>query len=256
MKKGLGVLFLGIGVSIILSSFKSITGNVVGFSNTTAYLDVLGFVFFLAGLALLVSGKGLEAIMIPTGPKVADKERTVAAMKDFYFGENIPPAYVIISGESKRDSQGSLSLNSQEYQILRNLNERFHIPKESIFVEGQSSDSLNNFMNSIREAQKKGINNLKIATDYSQYKRFKMFYEEAMNEGLINRDFKIEHLDSGHVRPGFVYGLFAYLKEVGKLKEAGSLEVMQDFGKGTSKDKKRWIRKGLLNGGLFKYFLN
>ena len=65
MRGLLSVLFLCAGAGFALSSSKSVTGNVVGYSNSASYFSILGFIFLLAGLALLLSGKSLRSIVNP-----------------------------------------------------------------------------------------------------------------------------------------------------------------------------------------------
>lgn len=56
-------MFLCAGAGFVLNSSKSITGNVIASSSYSDYWGVVGFIFLLAGLALLVSGKSLRDIV-------------------------------------------------------------------------------------------------------------------------------------------------------------------------------------------------
>ncbi len=65
MRKEAGFMFICAGAGFVLTSSRSITGNAVGLSNLVSYFEIVGFIFLLAGLALLISGKSLREIVDP-----------------------------------------------------------------------------------------------------------------------------------------------------------------------------------------------
>jgi hypothetical protein len=86
MRKGLGAMFLCAGSGFFMSS-RSITGNVVGSTNSLDYFGILGFIFLLSGLALLVSGKSLRDVV--TSTRNSDK-KVDSLENELYSKSSIP----------------------------------------------------------------------------------------------------------------------------------------------------------------------
>ena len=65
---------------------------------------------------------------------------------------------------------------------------------------------------------------MKIATNPTQYWRFKLFEREAKREGLVDDSFEVEPLYTSESPKEFVYGVLAYVKDYVRVKSAGSLK--------------------------------
>jgi hypothetical protein len=89
MRKWLGFVLLCVGAGFIVSS-NSITGNVIGFSSSVGYFDVVGFLFLLGGLVLLVSGKSLRALITSAGKS---NNRVDSFENNFYQKSSISPVF-------------------------------------------------------------------------------------------------------------------------------------------------------------------
>ena len=147
------------------------------------------------------------------GNEEEDQKRLEKAMESYTGMKNKP--YILISGEIPLQQ-----VYSQMYKPLRE-----HGVKHSEFIiERKSQDTLENFLYSIKRLKKKEINNIRIATNPTQYWRFKLFEKEAKKEGLIDDSFKIEPIYTSESLKEFIYGCLAYVKDYIRVKSAGSLE--------------------------------
>ena len=165
--------------------------------------------------------KSLESIIIPTGgmnPRI-NRKRTDVAISDYF--ERMQRPYVLISG-----------WDCASYSIYRDARKRGLVPSDFI-IERRARDTLGNFLYSVEELKKRGINSVKIATNPTHYMRFRLFEKKARKEGIIDDDFIIEP-DYTSESPGdFVYGILAYVKDYFRLKSAGSMKDAKNREKGT-----------------------
>jgi uncharacterized SAM-binding protein YcdF (DUF218 family) len=97
--------------------------------------------------------------------------------------------YVVISGGINRE-RGKIPKTAPQYVIYKRLRDEYKIKPNEIIIEGKSQDTLENFLYSIKKLKNKKINRMKIATNATQYWRFKLFETEAKKEGIINDSFK------------------------------------------------------------------
>jgi hypothetical protein len=225
MKKLPLVLLLAGFIFLLLSVDVTFTGAVIGtdieIKNTPFF--IFSLVFFMASLVLFVVNKSLESLVIPTGTLEADQRRVETAMRS-YIHTKEPRPYVLISGEIHRDERGRPKKESQQYSIYKELREHYGLKSSDFIIEGKSRDTLENFLYSIKKLKRKKVNHIKIATNPTQYWRFKLFEREAKREGLIDNSFEVEPLYTSETPKEFIYGVLAYVKDYVRVKSAGSLE--------------------------------
>ena len=226
MKK-LSILFFVCGVILILISIdSSITGAVIGGASgiKNNILFIGGLASLITSFVLFVHGKSLlEAIVIPTGSLEADRERTGRAMEKYSEFEN-PTPYVLITGDIEQNAHGELK-NSRYYSIYEELREKYNLKPSDMIIEGKSQDTLENFLYSVKKLKKKGIDKMEIATNRTQFWRFKMFEKKAKKEGLIKESFKIKPLYTHESFKEFIYGILALIKDYFRIKSTKSLEA-------------------------------
>lgn len=225
MKK-LPLILLLVGfIFLVLSIDVTFTGAVIGtnIEITNSLFFVFGLTFFMASLILFVANKSLESLVIPTGTLEADEKRVETAMRSYSHTKE-PKLYVLVSGEIHRDERGRPEKESQQYSIYKELRGHYGLKPSDFIIEGKSRDTLENFLYSIKKLKRKKVNHMKIATNPTQYWRFKLFEREAKREGLVDESFEVEPLYTSESPKEFVYGVLAYVKDYIRVKSAGSLE--------------------------------
>jgi len=214
----LGVFFLFISVDLTFTG--AVVGTNIHISNFPIFILSLCLFTFL--LISFTSNKSLEAIVVPTGTIEEDKKRLETAMHSYFRKRNKP--YIMISGEMWRDEKGNLIRKSQQYSIYKELRDHYGLKPSNFIIEGKSQDTLENFIYSLKKLKKKNINYIKIVTNQTHYWRFKLFEQEAKEEGLIEKSFKLEPLYTSETPKEFIYGLLAYIKDYLRIKSSDSLE--------------------------------
>ena len=229
MKKLPFVLLFAGFVFLFLSIDITFTGAVVGtdiqIKNTLFF--IFSLTFFIISLLLFVANKSLEALVIPTGTLEASKRRVETDMRS-YINTREPKPYVFVSGEINRDEGGRPKKESQQYLIYKELRKHYGLKPSDLIIEGKSRDTLENFLYLIKKMKRKGINHMKIATNPSQYWRFKLFEREAKREGLVDDSFEVEPIYTSETPREFVYGVVAYAKDYFRVKSAGCLEKAEE----------------------------
>ena len=225
MKKQPFIFLIAGFVFLFLSVDGTLTGAVTGPSVkiTDNLFFVFSQVFFVVSLILFVVNKSLESLVIPTGNFEADQKRLRTAMTD-YLDRKGPKPYVLVSGAIQRDERGRAKRNSEQYSIYKELRGRYGLKPSDFIIEGKSKDTLENFLYSVKKLKRKKINRMKIATNPTQYWRFKLFEEEAKREGLVDSSFELEPIYTSESIKEFIYGVLAYVKDYIRIKSAGSLE--------------------------------
>jgi len=215
-----GFIFLFFSVDVTFTG--AVIGTNIKISNMVFF--IFSLTFFMASLTLFVVKKSLEslAITIPTGTLKADKKRVKTAMINYTKTKEKP--YVLVSGEINRDERGRPKKESQQYSIYKKLRKNYGLKPSDLIIEGKSRDTLENFLYSIKKLKRKGINHMKIATNRTQYWRFKLFEREAKKEGIIDSSFKVEPLYPSEFPKEFFYGVLHYVKDYFRVKFASSLE--------------------------------
>jgi len=225
MKK-LSLSFFIMGIFLIISSFNpSITGAIIGTEvNLSRYaLFVFGLTLMCVSSIMYLRSKSLEAIIIPTGGNALNEKRIKAAMED-YASERGDKPYVLVPGLIDRDSKGRVDPKTQQYKIYKELRDRYNLKPSDMIIEGKSTDTLENFLYSLDKLKKKNVNHLRIATSPTQYWRFKLFEDEAKEEGLIDESFRINPIYTRETLYEFLYGVMAYAKDYLRVKSSDSLE--------------------------------
>ena len=179
--------------------YLSMTGNVVAeipSGQNATY--ILALAFFLVSVFLFLSKQSLDAIVIPSGGGTFDSETKMwsqdrdRAEKGLASGGKLKPeGYYVVSGYK---GQGMKEIRGQSYSIYNFFREHGIKPKKMI-IEGRSHDSEENVLYTLKKLkeieEKRGIErSWDIAfVSYSKHlKRFKDFYEEAVKQGLVDKD--------------------------------------------------------------------
>lgn len=224
-KNKLGMfLFLVALILFILSNPFNLTGNVIGGGMEMNYLFVIGIIFLIGSFVAFVSRQKLDAIVIPTGGSYeTDMARTERAVKRYLpkeEGEDKGAKNIIISG-----SLGGKEVSkSQRADIYRRLRE-YGIKPIEMGIEGESKNSLENLLNTIKKVKKKGAKRIGIVSNPSHLDRYQDILAAAKKEGLVDKDFKIDRIETkesfGEKAYGFASRLF-YRYKLGKgLEMAG-----------------------------------
>jgi len=236
-------MFLFVGLAILFLHNLSLTANVVNVNiHGFGFADFIGILFLSFALVFLVVGKGIESVvMVPTGPMFADRERTAVAVRDYQDRKSNNPEYVLISGEvNNRDERGRATSRSQPIGIYKQLR-KSGVPREEIMFEPDSADTLQNFIYTLGKMKKKGLHDLRIATDKWQYKRFQYYLDRARTEGLVGGDFKMSLVESNPVRPSLGYAIMSYYQDKGRIEQAGSLDTAAKYGKVSGTGKRLYL---------------
>lgn len=170
-----------------------------------------------------------DLIVIPTGNADIDKKRTERAMK-FYESYQQKPKVAIV-GNIQRNPKGGLMDDSQSYGIYKNLRRNYKLKPKDMRVEGNSNNTIENFLYLLPKINESSVENLFIATNPTHYWRFKLFANQAKKEKLIKKDLNLKPL---YTREGFLAyakGIYAYIYDYLALKFTGSLEKAKEFKK-------------------------
>ncbi len=230
-------IFLGI-IFIFLSLSFTITGGIVGinFSEiriSNPVLFVIGFVFIFVP-TLVIMAKKLESLVIPTGQIGGAMEKRISEAKRSYSHYKGDTPYILVTGVIHRDKKGRPK-KTQQYQTYSELR-KYGLKPSDMIIEGKSEDTLQNFLYSIKKLKKKDIDKMKIATNRTQYWRFKLFEKEAKKQRLLDKSFEIEPLYTKETPKEFAYGVLAYIRDYFRVKshkplsEAGK-HINENIGK-------------------------
>jgi len=193
---------------------------------SNSILFLVSWIFLILSFVIQVTGKSLESLVIPTGTIEEDKKRLKKAMQSYTKSKEKP--YVLVTGGISRGENGKPLKDDGNYFIYKELRDHYNLKPTDFIIEGKSEDTLENFLYSIKKVKGKGINNMKIVTNQTQYWRFKLFEKEAKKEGLIDDDFKISPIYTSESPKEFIYGALAYIKDYFRIKSSGSLEKAKD----------------------------
>jgi len=208
-----GLFFLAISISLFLISFNpAISGGVIEVNTNISPSFVIGLVFLVLSLLVFASKQTLDAILIPTGTLDADILRTDTAVREKKKLKE--RGYFVISGYYPRGNLEGIR-KSQDYMIYKRLREQEPpIVPEEMMVEGQSHDTLENTLYSLKKikqrAEKEGITgtlDVGITTYHSHFKRFVDFYEKAVKKGMLKRgDFRLHEIPTPETEEDRKYG--------------------------------------------------
>lgn len=198
-KNKLGYVFLTLSVlSLLISANPTISGGLIGTNTGISPIFIVGLAFFILSLLIFASRQTLEAIIIPTGDLKADRERAETAEK--HKADLKKEGYFVISGHYPHGNMEQIR-GSQVYGIYKHLREDGIIPRE-MMVEGQSNDTLENTLYSLKKIKqraekegKTGTLDVGISTYHSHFKRFKDFYDRAVQKGMLKKgDFRLHEI--------------------------------------------------------------
>lgn len=213
------IFFLMAFFGFLFSTHFALTGNSIQEEFITfgfwSFFTVLSFVMFLI---LFLSGKKLEAILVPTGSNEADRERARRGA-EYYLAHREDDPEVLISG-SVDGKYGRDFLTSQPGHIYKYMR-RGKVPKGEFLFEPESKNTAENVVYSCDVVKKKGIRKLDVVSNPSHLWRFKFLFKKARDEGLIGEDVEINYVPTRRNVlfedvSDALYGVAAYVKERAK----------------------------------------
>ena len=193
MKKVIAALLLIAGFAMILSAGRAgVTGDSISSgSGAISFAEIEGLIIIFVSIALFVSRKSLDVIILPTGREDILRARKGAESKEALG----PEGYYIISG-----MQNAQKLkDSHRYKMFREL-ENYGISPRQMSVEGDSKDTEENLLNSLKrikeiyekKSRKEGPINVGIVSYPQHLRRLMDFYEARIKDGTFDKnDFRI-----------------------------------------------------------------
>ncbi len=212
----LSFIFLFIAFVSFLFSFKSqVTGNfLLEGGSPLNFLNLLTVISFVLFLFVFLSGRKLEAILVPTGSHKSDRERAERGEEYYHKHEKERPS-VLISG-SVDEKYGERFPSSQPGHIYKYMRKE-DVPRDAFLFEPESKNTAENVLYSAEVIKKKGIKTVDVVSNPSHLWRFKSLFKKAKEEGLVDEDVKINYIptrknvlfeDAGDA----LYGIAAHLK--------------------------------------------
>lgn len=207
----LSFIFLAVALVGFIFSKPEFTGNFISVGGDNPnFFGLLTIISFALFLITFLSGKRLEAILVPTGSDEADRERALKGAKYYHAHEKDEP-YVLISGST--DEKPFVS--SQPGHIYKYMR-RDKVPRGSFLFEPKSKNTAENVVYSAEVIRKKGIRTVDVVSNPSHLWRFRFLFDKAREEGLIDEDVRINYIPT---RRNFlfedvkdaVYGITHYL---------------------------------------------
>ncbi len=187
------------------------TGSfIANYFSKPALIHVFGLIFLFISLILLMSRKSLDAIIIPIGADIKeDIERAQRAGE--YSEKEGKTKYFVISGR-----RGTAPLpKSARYAIYKELR-RHGIKPSEMKIEGKSKDTLENAIYSLKKL--KGAKEIGIVSYPQHLKRIEYIINKAKEEGIIDKELKIEKIPTKQTVNELFYGIIANLKEKYRLR--------------------------------------
>jgi len=192
-----------------------VTGNfLLEGGNPLNFLNLLTVISFVLFLFVFLSGRKLEAILVPTGSHKSDRERARRGAKYYHEHEKERPS-VLISG-SVDEKYGRRFPTSQPGHIYKYMRKE-DVPRDAFLFEPESKNTEENVLYSAKVIRKKGIKVVDVVSNPSHLWRFKSLFKKAKEEGLIDKGVKINYIptrsnvlfeDVGDA----LYGIAAHLK--------------------------------------------
>lgn len=107
-------------------------------------------------------------------------------------------------------------------------------------IEGESKNSLENLLNTIKKVKKKGAKSIGIASNPSHLDRYEDILKQAKKEGIVDKNFKIYRIETDESFADKFYGaisrlfyrykLSSGLDEAKKRKTPSWLKKLANFG--------------------------
>jgi len=190
-KKTLGkTLFVLSLVVIIINPSFTFTGHVI-FGKEIILEDI----FFLIGIALffissflMTSKIKLDAILIPGSVQTKKSQRRAdKAAKVF---EKYQPSFIIASGGN---TPGLDPKYKHEAEIIYRELRKNGIKPKDIRIEASAQNTLENILNCFKKIDGKKVG---IVSSPGQLKRINYIIDQAKEEGYIEKDIKIENIET------------------------------------------------------------
>ena len=214
MKRKIGILLFICSIIFLLIGIDfNLTGNFIReyFQSQFRLMHLIGIFLFINSIVILVSKKGLEAIVVPTGGIITENiERADEAGKNYDKDKN---QYYVISGEL----EDKTLKNSGRTDIYRELR-KYGIKPSQMIVEGKSSDSLENVMYTLKRL-KKDTKEISFVSYPLHLKKFKYIMSKAKEECLAPKNLKVKYLPTKQSAKEFIYGILALMKEKYRLRK-------------------------------------
>lgn len=235
-KKAVGAfLFVASTILMVASHYFSITGYSIS-SNANNLLQLvphIGIFLLFVSLLFLTTRQSLDAILIPIGPSLrVDKERAHRAIED-YQQRKLKPKLIMISGRLEREGGARTSQRYRIYSELRG----YGIKPSEIKIEGESENTLENVLFSLKKIEKLGARDIGIASNPSHLDRIEEIIKQGKKEGIINSNLHVYRLESQETAGSRVYGYLSGLlnryrlrRGVEKARESKTPEWIKKIG--------------------------
>jgi uncharacterized SAM-binding protein YcdF (DUF218 family) len=218
LNKKLGILLLILSFFLLFSGINTetsiITGNVFGdyFQSQHLWGHIVGLIFLIASIGLIAQNKGLEAIMIPTGPtEHAVLQRAKEGIKQYDADSS---RLIVISGQfkDKGDKQEDFK-NSKPIKIYKEMR-KAGIPKGHFIFESDSYNTQQNIIKTLDKLKDENISGITVVTDKRHGRRFEMMFSKAKKKGIISKNLEI-NIDSNGIENsyGALKSRIAYVKD-------------------------------------------
>jgi hypothetical protein len=206
------LIFFVLGTYFFFLNFSfSLTGAVVGTKIEFSDFNFLGLIILIGSLCLFVSRQGLDAILIPTGGREADKKRTDAA---YEAGKKYSSRFYLISGGvdfDKSDREKVRLKEEDESKYISQLLLNHGVKADKIELEGKATDSVENILYSFDILKRKGAKEIGIVSSPTHLDRFTDIIRQGQREGKISRDFQIYRIETPETVQEKIYGFAANL---------------------------------------------
>lgn len=214
MKKVFGFPLLGLSLFFLIWRIKfDFTGNFINnyFSSGFMIIHILGILFLVGALGILVEGKGLEGVVVPTGPSYrADHQRALGGVKK--YDEN-RSSLVIITGEMNNSKSERSFIGSQPMRIYKEMR-KSGVPRDHFVFESLSHNTQENVLYILEKLKEKKINEITVITDKPHAKRFEMMFNKSKKQGIAPENLEVktysENINNSY---GLVKASLAYLKD-------------------------------------------
>jgi uncharacterized SAM-binding protein YcdF (DUF218 family) len=225
-KFGFLLFLIAMGFFIIPSSFN-MTGNIIGGGLELNFYFIIGFVFLVGCFIVFALRQSLDAIVIPTGGKYHNKQRTDAAAQEYL---KRGAKKLIISGTL----EGKPVSESQTAEIYKQLRE-YGIKPKDMGIESKSKNTLENLLNVLEKLKEKGAKSIGIASNPSHLDRYGYILEQAKKQGIVDKSFKIYRIETDESFRDKIYGFFSNLFYRYKLRSG--------LDKAKKRETPQWMKK-------------
>lgn len=183
LRKKIGFTLLVITFFLFLFSMNfKLTGNVINDDPPIVSIKNIFIILFLvASFIVLASSKGLDVLVIPTGPDRQENiERTDKAIEEY---KKSGAKYFLISGKIADDRTLK---NSRRADIYRRLRKAGIKPKQ-MKIEGKSANTIENILYTLNKlSEEDGPLKVGFISYPGHVRRMKDIYNKAVKENLVD----------------------------------------------------------------------